>query len=158
MAEGGRGADDSEVLGRLPRSRPHRRSSKRESARTSAEQGPSQTPKPPRPRAKAKVAKPAVTKAAKPARAKAAKPTPGKAAVPAANAPTRQPRPRPQRPATTSPTASPRIAEPPRHRPGPPTGTDLLGTAVQAAGEIAQAGVTIGRLILKRAVSRLPRP
>jgi hypothetical protein len=33
-----------------------------------------------------------------------------------------------------------------------------VGTAFQAAGEIAQAGVTIGRLILKRAVSRLPRP
>jgi hypothetical protein len=31
-------------------------------------------------------------------------------------------------------------------------------TVVQAAGELAQIGLTVGGQVLKRAVSRLPRP
>jgi hypothetical protein len=37
-------------------------------------------------------------------------------------------------------------------------GPDLVMTAVQAAGEIAQLGVTVGGQLLKRAASRIPRP
>jgi len=33
-----------------------------------------------------------------------------------------------------------------------------VATVVQAAGELAGIGVTIGAQIVKRAVSRLPRP
>ena len=37
-------------------------------------------------------------------------------------------------------------------------GPDIVGTAVQAAGEIAQLGVAVGGQLLKRAASRIPRP
>ena len=41
---------------------------------------------------------------------------------------------------------------------GPPKGTEIVGTAVQAAGEIAQLGLTVGGQLLKRAAGRIPRP
>ena len=47
---------------------------------------------------------------------------------------------------------------PPKPPPGPPTGTDLVGTAVQAAGELAELGLTLGARALRDAVKRLPRP
>jgi hypothetical protein len=40
----------------------------------------------------------------------------------------------------------------------PPTGTQLVTTAIQAAGELAQIGLTVGGQVLKRAVKRLPKP
>jgi hypothetical protein len=43
-------------------------------------------------------------------------------------------------------------------RPGPPSGPQLVTTAIQAVGEIAQIGVTVGGQVLKRAARRLPRP
>jgi hypothetical protein len=46
----------------------------------------------------------------------------------------------------------------PRRAPGPPRGTELVGTAVQAAGELAQIGLTVGRQVFKRAANRFPRP
>jgi hypothetical protein len=39
-----------------------------------------------------------------------------------------------------------------------PHGTDLVGTAVQAAGELAQIGIVFGGRALKSAIQRLPRP
>jgi hypothetical protein len=39
-----------------------------------------------------------------------------------------------------------------------PRGTELVTTAIQAAGELAQIGLTVGGRALKRAVDRLPRP
>jgi hypothetical protein len=36
--------------------------------------------------------------------------------------------------------------------------TDVVSTAVHAAGELAQLGVTIGGQLLKRAAGRIPRP
>jgi hypothetical protein len=41
---------------------------------------------------------------------------------------------------------------------GPPGGTEIVTTAVQAAGEIAQLGIAVGGQILKRAAGRIPRP
>jgi len=35
---------------------------------------------------------------------------------------------------------------------------ELVGTVVQAAGELAQIGLTVGGQILRRAVDRLPKP
>jgi hypothetical protein len=35
---------------------------------------------------------------------------------------------------------------------------DVLGTAVQAAAELAEIGLSIGAQAIRRAVSRLPRP
>ncbi len=48
-------------------------------------------------------------------------------------------------------------AEPPKQS-SPPTGTELVTTAIQAAGELAQIGLTVGGQVLKRAVKRLPKP
>ena len=45
-----------------------------------------------------------------------------------------------------------------RARPKPPSGTELVTTAIQAAGELAQIGLTVGGQVLKRAVERLPKP
>jgi hypothetical protein len=39
-----------------------------------------------------------------------------------------------------------------------PHGADLVGTAVQAAGELAQIGIAFGGRALKSAIQRLPRP
>ena len=52
-----------------------------------------------------------------------------------------------ERPAAARPEAAP--------RPSPP---GVVTTAVQAVGEVAQIGVTVGRQILSRAASRIPRP
>jgi hypothetical protein len=45
-----------------------------------------------------------------------------------------------------------------RRESGPPRGTEIVTTAVQAAGELAQIGVTLGGQLLKRAAGRIPRP
>jgi hypothetical protein len=48
---------------------------------------------------------------------------------------------------------------PTAHRkPVPSTGADVLGTAVQAAAELAEIGLSVSARALRRAVSRLPRP
>jgi hypothetical protein len=150
MAEGGK--PDEDVLSRLPRTRPHRRSAKRASAAGSEPDG-AKGARAAKPRT---AAKPAARR--KPAKTGAGKRRPASAAQAAPAAEPRAGGPRARRPATTSPTASPRIAEPARPRPRPPTGADLLGTALGAAGELARAGATVGAQVLKRAVSRLPRP
>ena len=47
---------------------------------------------------------------------------------------------------------------PPRPANGRPSGTEIVTTAVQAAGELAQIGVTVGSQLLRRAARRIPRP
>jgi hypothetical protein len=92
----------SEVLGALPRTRPHRRSDKR-AARPTA------TPLPPKP------------------------------------------------PAPAAPTRS-RVAAQKAAKPEPEPRSDILGTAVQAAAELAEIGLSASARALRGAVSRLPRP
>jgi hypothetical protein len=41
---------------------------------------------------------------------------------------------------------------------GPPSGTELVTTAIQAAGELAQIGLKVGGQGLKRTVGKLPKP
>jgi hypothetical protein len=107
--------------------------------------------------------------AAKPKQKAAAKPKPKPAAKPKvpstpAPQPARPHRPRPVRagaPALEDSTGRARAesAEPREQRPTtPPTGTELVTTAIQAAGELAQIGLTVGGQVLKRAVKRLPKP
>ena len=79
-------------------------------------------------------------KAAKPRAPKAAERSPAAAAQSKATAA--------QRPAAPPP---PRAAD------GRPKGTEIVTTAVQAAGELAQIGATVGSQILKRAARRVPR-
>lgn len=123
------GREHGEVLTALPRSRPHRRSTKRPAAANGS-------------------------------RTETAPPTP---------------EPRPTRPAGRRKAATaaspPRLRQPPQPRGLPPkpesasaersessSGPDILRTAVQAAAELAEIGVTLSARMLRRTVSRLPRP
>ena len=125
----------------------------------------------PKPATKAKAKASAGPKAKAPARSK---PKAGAAAPPKA-APTRKPtRPEPVLTsvgADTTPEPGPRPVRPaapslgtsgerpaPDERTGPPSGTELVTTAIQAAGELATIGVKVSGHILKRAVDRLPKP
>jgi hypothetical protein len=64
------------------------------------------------------------------------------------------------------PPATPRRSVPPAGYAAPehdaggqrPSPTDVVGTAVQAAGELAQIGLALGRQTLKSVLGRLPRP
>jgi hypothetical protein len=40
----------------------------------------------------------------------------------------------------------------------PPKGSDIVSTAVQAAAELAEIGLSVSARALRNAVSRLPRP
>jgi hypothetical protein len=76
----------------------------------------------------------------------------------AAARPKSKPKPKPVSkvsPALERPAAPP---PPPQPAAQPPRGTELITTAVQATGELAKIGLTIGGQILKRAAGRLPRP
>lgn len=54
------------------------------------------------------------------------------------------------------PPQPPDTAEPPP--PARPGGGEIIGTAIQAAGELAEIGLTLGTQALRNAISRLPRP
>ena len=90
-------------------------------------------------------------------RAKKAAP---KAAAAARPAPARKPRPvRAGAPALRESTERARTAEPPpESTTTPPSGTELVTTAIQAAGELAQIGLAVGGQVLRRAVGKLPKP
>jgi hypothetical protein len=129
------GGDEREVFGSLPKTRPQRRSAKRDRPSGAAKAAPAAAAKPKAkaaPKAKAKPASKAKPKAAKPR----AKPSaaPPKASVPPAGYAT------------------------PRPEDGVPHGAQLVTTAVQAAGELAQIGVAAGGRALKSALQRLPKP
>jgi hypothetical protein len=64
---------------------------------------------------------------------------------------------KPAAPRRPRPPAPPPPPEPPAHR-GPPTGGALVTTAVQAAGELAQIGLSAGVRVARRAARRFPRP
>jgi hypothetical protein len=162
-----RSDSDRDVLSNLPRSRPHRRSTKREgvtatkrkAAETSeASESAAGTARPAdRPRAAAR--KPAAAKA-KPRTTTAAEAAAKQAATPRAAGTGAGPRAQRLRKPPPPPSPLPPKAgktEPPRGE-SQTGGAELLGTVVQAAGELAQVGLTIGGQVLKRAVSRLPKP
>jgi hypothetical protein len=124
-------SDEESVLGSLPATRPTRFGrERRESGRTATKT----------------VAKPRAKKAASKA---AAKP-----------APARKPRPvRAGAPALRESTERARTVEPqPESTTTPPSGTELVTTAIQAAGELAQIGLAVGGQVLRRAVDKLPKP
>ena len=64
------------------------------------------------------------------------------------------------RPAPTPPSAPPAGWQVPSDEDGRRDGgpAEVVTTAVQAAGELAQIGLTVGGQLLKRAAGRLPRP
>jgi hypothetical protein len=63
-----------------------------------------------------------------------------------------------RKPAPATPAGWQAPGENGRRESGPPHGTEIVTTAVQAAGELAQIGVTLGGRLLKRAAGRIPRP
>lgn len=123
------GSEGKDVLSSLPRSRPERRSTKRDGARAS------------RPKAK-----PATKPTPKPAAASKpkAKPKVGHATRPSAA--TRRAR------AETAKTPSPKAEQ------VAPADRDIVTTTVQAAGELARIGLTVGTQIVREATRRLPKP
>jgi hypothetical protein len=121
-----------DVLSSLPRTRPQRRSAKRDAVRTGAKKDtPARAGVPPAGDAATKraAAKPASRPAAARPRAKAPEHLP-----PAGFAPPRDPEERPA-----------------------PSGVELVGTAIQAAGELAQIGLAVGGQALRSALARLGR-
>jgi hypothetical protein len=125
----------TDVLGALPRTRPHRRSAKRAAPAAMA-------------------STPAKVQGEPTAPAKRAAPPKAKPTAARARARKRGPDPirQPAQPAGTP-------SQPRANRvPVPPSGTEILGTAVHAAAELAEIGLTAGARALRNAISRLPRP
>lgn len=59
--------------------------------------------------------------------------------------------------AAQRPSAPPPPPPPARSRHGRPSGTEIVTTAVQATGELAKIGATVGSQLLRRAARRIPR-
>jgi Meckel syndrome type 1 protein len=141
-----------DVLSSLPRTRPQRRSAKRGPAKrpAAAENGAASAAAAkaaPRTAAKAAPKKAAATpaRARKPAAKPAAKPAGRAAATPGVRSvPGRIP---------AAGFAPPRDAG----ERSTPSGVELVGTAIQAAGELAQIGIAVGGQALKSALGRLGR-
>ena len=129
------------VMGNLPSTRPQRIGRRRDGDPVSRAAA-----KPTRATPKA-VGKPATPAKPKP------KPKAAQAAEPKA-----APKPRAVR--SGSPSLAKKKPSSPRREPAPspPSGTELVTTAVQATGELAKIGLTLGGQALKRAASRLPKP
>jgi hypothetical protein len=157
--------DEKGVLAALPSTRPERIGSRRAAQpAVSAAVGKPTSAKPAKPPAAKR--KPARATAARRKAAaprtfeptEAAEAAAGAADARAAGVTAAQPRPRAVREGapgmgTTSPDR-----DQPSEESGRPSGVELVTTAVQAAGEITQIGLTIGGRIIKRAVDRLPKP
>ncbi|HWF50974.1 MAG TPA: hypothetical protein VG294_10075 [Solirubrobacteraceae bacterium] len=140
----------SEVLGALPRTRPHRRSEKRAApAPTRAAPAPPARPparsaRPTEPTTSLRQAK----SARRPAAVKSTPASPGatKRATPAPSR-VRQP---------AQPPGTPRAT---RSRPPiPAAGADLISSAVNVTAELAEMGISAGARALRGVVARLPRP
>lgn len=134
-----------DVLSSLPTTRPQRRSPKRGAAGAGAAKpadAGSTTPK-------QSSAKPAPRSSAKAGSRPGAKPRAREA--PTAGAPKQAGR-------TATASAPSQGYQPISSRSSvqPPSGGEILASAVQAAGEVAQIGLTIGERLLRAAASRLP--
>jgi hypothetical protein len=143
MSDKDKSKPSKSVMGNLPSTRPTRMARRRDGEATA--EAPVRAKPKPKTAAKPKAA-------AKPKTA----PTPKTAARPKAEATTSKPRAvrsgSPSLDAATKPHAKRREPAP------PPKGTELVTTAVQATGELAKIGLTLGGQALKRAARRLPKP
>lgn len=169
----------TDVLGSLPHTRPHRRSQRRADlpGEGAAPRGGTGTPEREAAptTAEPRTAKPAAgPRATKPAAGPRATKPPGgpratkPAAGPGATKPSAGPKAAKPAAAASPPATRGRLAQPAqpdgipnleRHRkPVPITGVEVVGTAVQAAAELAEIGLAVGARAIRRAVSRLPKP
>jgi hypothetical protein len=144
--------NDREVLGSLPKTRPERRSAKRDRPSRAPQAAATASPRAAS-GAKRAAAKPAAATAKRP-KAAAGK-TGARAKIGAdAKAPARA---RTARASGASKPVPPAGYAAPKG--GRPSGAgDLVGTAVQAAGELAEIGATLAGQALRSALRRLPRP
>jgi hypothetical protein len=149
MSDKDKAKPSKSVMGNLPSTRPTRMARRRDGEATATPAEPPAKAAPKTARAKPK---PKPKTAAKP---KAAA-RPKTSARPTAKAATSKPR------AVRSGSPSLDAAKKPRAKrrepaPAPPKGTELVTTAVQATGELAKIGLTLGGQALKRAARRLPK-
>ncbi len=176
----------TEVLTALPRTRPHRRSNKRPARKDGGEAGAStaaagEAPAPTT--GPGSAARPSGARAAQ-SRAKAKAPTgrdssaakrggpsPSPAGRTALSSSTAQPpvlKPTPLRGKPSRATRPKRLPQPAQpagvpaaagsRRPEPPTRMPIVSTAVQAAAELAEIGLSLGSRALRGAVGRIPKP
>ena len=136
--------DQPGVLGNLPATRTTRFGGERSRGAATKAKAKPKTETKPKAAAKPRVAAPpdAATPAPKPRTPH--RPRPVRAGAPALKESTER--------------ARSEASEPLERGSKPPTGTELVTTAIQAAGELAQIGLTVGGQVLKRAVNRLPKP
>jgi hypothetical protein len=155
---------DREVLTSLPRSRPVRRSAKR-GDRPDRENGATAHPR--RAAAKPRGAKATTGGGAKATSGHAAKATAGGAKPASARAAKPKPKPKAARKTAERARVAPQRKVPPAgyaaptSRPRDPASSgaaDLISTTIQAAGELAQIGMTVGRQTLQSMIDRLPKP
>lgn len=150
----GNGDSQTDVLSQLPSKRPQRASARR--ARSAAKRPPATAAKASPQRSPAGGAKASRGKASTPRRRAASR----SAAKPAGATP-RAVRPSAATDRTREPGPQPGSARRPAARPAAPSsrpGVDMVETAVQAVGELAQIGMTFGIQALRGAISRLPKP
>ena len=139
MSDEDKAKPSKSVMGNLPSTRPQRMARRRDGDPVS--------------RAAAKPTRATPKAVGKPATPAKPKPTAEAAAPKAA------PKPRAVRSGSPSLAAKKKPKSPRREpAPSPPSGTELVTTAVQATGELAKIGLTLGGQALKRAASRLPKP
>jgi hypothetical protein len=152
-----KGKGEANVLASLPSTRPNRLGRHNRGGAATTEKAAAGTRAQPTAAKAASAATKAKATKAKPAKAKPkAKPAP--VATIAEAVPNR---PKPVRPASANlkePAEKSADKRAPAPAEKPPTGTDLVSTVVQAAGELASVGLSIGGQIVKRAVDRLPKP
>ena len=162
MSDEKKGKPAKSVMGNLPSTRPTRMARRRDgepAANGTAAAKPAAAGRKPaksKTAAKAK-AKPRAAAAKTAPKAAAAKTAPRPAAAGAAP---KAGRPRAVRSGSPSLDAAKKPKKTPRRAPAPtpPKGTELVTTAVQATGELAKIGLTLGGQALKRAVDRIPKP
>jgi hypothetical protein len=143
---------DREVLTSLPRTRPVRRSAKRGERPNGASAAPSKPKQRAADGAKGRkpTAKPRTTAQPK-ATARAARPAASAGARATGQGSSRS---APRRKVPPAGYAAPSNADGDQHS----ASADLIGTAVQAAGELAQIGFAVGRQALQSMLERLPKP
>jgi len=154
MSDKDKAKPSKSVMGNLPSTRPTRMARRRDGDPVS---GAGEAKTPARPKAAAKTAR-KPTRATPKAVGKPATKAAPKAKAAAGPKATSGSKPR----AVRSGSPSLDAAKKPRARrapaPQPPKGAELVTTAVQATGELAKIGLTLGSQALKRAARRLPKP
>ena len=156
---------DANVLASLPATRPNRLGRRGRDGAGTTERAAAGTRAKPTATKAAGAATKAKGKATAATKAKAARKAPARkkpAAEPVASVAKATPqRPKPIRSASDSLAAPARKGNGQRQVAPPdkaPSGTELVTTVVQAAGELASVGLSIGGQIVKRAVDKLPKP